>query len=508
MNPTEHLLAAHRRASTDGILFEGPGGACYDHAAAGAALHVLDGQLTPYRGRVVAVMGDNTPAWALIDLALLATECCSLPLPDFFSEAQLRHALTASGCALILCRSPERLDGMVGQKARRETLHIAGEVWTALHMPEAPAIALPEGTAKITFTSGSTGQPKGVCLSARAMMDVAASLAEASSCTPGSRHLCALPLATLLENIAGIYAPLLRGARVLLKSCAAVGLTGSSAFDAGRCLRTIADSGATRLILVPAMLKALLAETVDHDQRPRALEFVAVGGATVPAGCVDAARNAGWPVYVGYGLSECCSVLCLNTPEHDRADSVGQPLPHVRLRINDDGEIEATGSAFLGYLGDAPFAEDWVATGDLGHRDEDGYVFVHGRRKHVFVTSYGRNVSPEWVESTLQQEPAIGQVVVFGDNRPWNIAVLVPAAQADAAAVRIAVANTNAQLPDYARIGDWITPPEAMTVANGLMTATGKPVRPAIARRFDDAIEARYAQHEALAHPHPETSLS
>lgn len=507
MTATDHLLAAHRQASVDGILLEGPDGDVHDHAAVGAALDALDSLFAPYRGRAVAVMGDNTPAWALIDLALLATGCCSLPLPDFFSEAQLSHALTASGCALIVCRSSERLDSILGREARRETLHIAGETWVALHIARAGAVALPEGTAKITFTSGSTGQPKGVCLSAQAMMDVAASLAEASSCSPGSRHLCTLPLATLLENIAGLYAPLLSGARVLLKSCAAAGLTGSSGFDADRCMRSIADSGATRLIVVPAMLQALLASTADRDRCLRRLEFVAVGGASVPAACVDAARAAGWPVYVGYGLSECCSVLCLNTPQHNRAGSVGRPLAHVSLRITDAGEIEAAGSPFLGYLGDTDFAGDWVATGDLGHRDADGYVFVHGRRKHLFVTGYGRNVSPEWVESTLQEEPAISQAVVFGENRPWNIAVLMPAAGADAAALHAAVAKANATLPDYARIGDWIAAPEAMTVANGLMTATGKPLRPAIAARFGDAIEARYARHDALPHPQPEPSF-
>ncbi|WP_052367403.1 AMP-binding protein [Algiphilus aromaticivorans] len=505
MTATDHLLAAHRQASVDGILLEGPDGAVYDHAAVGAALDALASLFVPYRGRAVAVMGDNTPAWALVDLALLATGCCSLPLPDFFSEAQLSHALTASGCALIVCRSSERLDRILGHEVRRQTLHIAGEKWTALHMAQAGAVALPEGTAKITFTSGSTGQPKGVCLSAQAMMDVAASLAEASSCTPRSRHLCTLPLATLLENIAGVYAPLLSGARVLLKSCAAAGLTGSSGFDAGTCMRTIADSGATRLILVPAMLQALMASTADQEQCLRTLEFVAVGGAPVPNACVDAARAAGWPIYVGYGLSECCSVLCLNTPQHDRAGSVGRPLAHVSLRITDAGEIEAAGSPFLGYLGDTNFAGDWVATGDLGHRDADGYVFVHGRRKHLFVTSYGRNVSPEWVESTLQQEPAISQAVVFGENRPWNIAVLVPETQAGAAALRAAVARVNAQLPDYARIGDWIAAPEAMSAANGLMTATGKPLRTAIAARFGDAIEARYAGHDVLTQPQPES---
>jgi long-subunit acyl-CoA synthetase (AMP-forming) len=150
-----------------------------------------------------------------------------------------------------------------------------------------------------------------------------------------------------------------------------------------------------------------------------------------------------------------------------------------------------------GYTGERHVPAE-IATGDLGHFDADGFLHIAGRRKNVFITSFGRNVSPEWVETELEAHAAVAQAAVFGEARPWNVAVVVPAPAADATAIAAAIARANAGLPDYARISDWILAHEPFTPANGLLTANGRTRRAAIFDLYRDRIDARY--DESVGH--------
>jgi long-subunit acyl-CoA synthetase (AMP-forming) len=222
---------------------------------------------------------------------------------------------------------------------------------------------------------------------------------------------------------------------------------------------------------------------------PRCLRFVAVGGARVSPALIERARALGLPVYEGYGLTECASVVALNTPEADRRGSVGQPLPHVGVRIAEDGEIAVSGTGFLGYVGQ-PFSEPEFLTGDLGRLDADGFLHVEGRRKHVLITSFGRNVAPEWPEAELLAGAALAQAAVFGEGRPQLCAVLVPAPAASDAAIAEQVGAANARLPDYARIGQWVRAETPFAPQNGLATANGRVRRDAVWERYRERFDA------------------
>ncbi len=395
--------------------------------------------------RIVGVLADNGPGWVTADRAAQEMGDVLVPLPAFFTPAQLQHvvAVTGMNCLLGMPLPGFEPDGeMAGLPCWRR---------------DAQPASLPPGTSKITFTSGTTGTPKPVYLSTRLQWAVARSLAEVTAGLGLKRHLCLLPLTVLLENVAGVYAPQYAGMEFCVPPLAEVGFSGSSSFDPRACLSAIERWRADSAILMPQMLAALVAALERGARAPGSLRFVAVGGAKVSGALLLRSRALGLPAHEGYGLSECGSVVSLNVPGADRPGSVGRPLPHASVRIV-DGEIEVGG----------------FRTGDLGRMDADGYLHIEGRRKNVLITSFGRNVSPEWPEAELTAGPAIAQAAVFGDARPLLCALVVPAAGASAAAIDAQVRAANERLPDYARIGAWLPADEPFTPGNGLATANGR----------------------------------
>ncbi|WP_293777348.1 AMP-binding protein [uncultured Oxalicibacterium sp.] len=428
----------------------------------------------------VAVLADNLPQWIAIDLATQELGITLIPLPLFFTPAQWHHALVSSGTQAVFCAQAEQGAALGFSRV----VPCIGE----LVLCEAPEVVASadglEDIQKITFTSGTTSEPKGVCLTTAQQWEVAEALHAGLDCLKVRRHLCLLPLAVLLENVAGVYTALLAGAEVIVPPLAEVGLRGASAFDAQTCLDTIARTRAESVILLPQMLQALVAAVKIHDARIESLKFVAVGGAHTPDGLIAQAWQKGFPVFEGYGLSECSSVVALNLPGAGRAQSVGKPLAHRQVRIAADGEIEIGGLLPTRYLGQPPQDQAWLPTGDIGYLDTNGFLFISGRKKDVLITAFGRNVSPEWPESILLGQHVFAQAFVFGDAQPTLSALLVPAAASvTPEMMQAAVAAANAVLPDYARIATWhIVPP--FTPASGLLTANGRMRRAAILRHY------------------------
>ncbi|MBI5716589.1 MAG: AMP-binding protein [Burkholderiales bacterium] len=452
------------------------------------ATHATAGDLARAGTRVLATLMDNAAAFVVLDEAARRIGAVHVPLAPFFTPAQTLHAVQAAGVDTLLVDAPFAAHRPELAWSRGE---VAGRALMRARLAPRP-VPLPEGTEKITFTSGSTGTPKGVCLGGAAMQRVADGLVEALAPLGIERHLNALPFAVLLENIAGVMAPRQRGATLVTLPLAQVGLVGSSQFDAARFDAAVRAHAPHSLILLPQMLRAWCAHLAHSGQRaPAALKLVAVGGAAVGARLIAAAQHLGIPACEGYGLSEGASVQTLNLPGAERPGSAGRLLPHARLRVAADGELEIGGALFSGYLGDegAPAPADWWPTGDLGQFDADGFVHVRGRKKNLLITAFGRNVSPEWVETELRSQPAVLQAVVFGEGCPALAAVLWPTGAAvDDAALQAAVDSANAALPDYARVQRWARARAAFDAASGLATANGRPQRAAIARLHADAV--------------------
>lgn len=395
-----------------------------------------------YDVTTLAIALDNSVEWVLWDLAAMKAGIPCVPLPPFFTQDQVFHALHSACVSHIL--SPT--EGLRETGSGKENI-------------------LPKATVKVTFTSGTTGSPKGVCLPQTAMENVAQSIVELLGDQFVGTHASVLPLAVLLENVAGVYAALIAGCTVQL--------TGLWEFgeNYANLHRILNESRATSVILVPEILRILMRQVAMQGALPE-LKFIAVGGSKIDLTLVTQARSMGLPVYEGYGLSECASVVFLNTPENNKIGSVGQLLPHVKARIA-DGEIQIKNPGFLGYVGEE-FSSDVFQTGDLGEIDKEGFLNVTGRKKNVLITSYGRNISPEWVEAALLTQPSIAQVVVYGDAQPHLSALIVPSSHDANIEESILVANSG--LPEYAQIKDFqIVPP--FTTEEVTLTGTGRPRR-------------------------------
>jgi o-succinylbenzoate---CoA ligase len=344
----------------------------------------------------------------------------------------LAGALDGSGPAIapVDARLPEARQAEVLAALAPDTVEDREGV-TTLRSAREKGVA--EGTAVILATSGSTGVPKGVELSAGALLHSArASLARIGA-RPGERWLCCLPA----THVAGI--------QVLVRSL----VSGTDPVLAERAdAHTVAASGCAHVSLVPTQLRRLLdidiPTNADIPGPLAGFKTVLLGGAAAPASLLDAARAARVPVTTTYGMTETCGGAVYD----------GFPLDGVHVTIGDDDRIWIGGPVlFSGYLGESRRpAGTWFRTGDLG-RMESGRLVVRGRADDVINTG-GHKVVPGEVAAVLQACPGVRDVAVLGQPDPeWGervVAVVVPADPAEPPAPELIRLHVRERLPRYA----------------------------------------------------------
>jgi O-succinylbenzoic acid--CoA ligase len=287
-----------------------------------------------------------------------------------------------------------------------------------------------EGTAVVIGTSGSTGAPKGVELSAAALRHSAQASLDRVGARPGERWLCCLPV----THVAGL--------QVLVRSL--VGGTEPVLADRADAA-TLAASGCSHVSLVPTQLQRLLESDVDKSTPLAQFSSVLLGGAAAPAGLLAAARAARVPVVTTYGMTETCGGCVYD----------GVPLDGVRVKIGEDERVWLGGPVlFTRYrgAGGAP-ADNWFRTGDLGRLDESGRLAVRGRADDVINTG-GHKVVPGEVAAALENCPGVRDVAVVGQPDPeWGervVAVVAPADPADPPGLELIRLHVRERLPRYA----------------------------------------------------------
>lgn len=419
----------------------------------------------------VGILSGKTPDGIVCDLALSFAGKELIPLPAFFSDAQLSHIICTAQLSHAVC------DSGLGERAKSLGLMVCEP-----GAESAPNIEPAVDTGRIIFTSGTTGQPKGVRLSGRQMSASVAALAQATGANAADRYLSLLPSSLLLEQIAGIYVPLSVGAEIHLPC----GSSGRSSPDS--IVMATEQANATATVLVPELLALWLRELQGLGRSaPVSLRYVAVGGAPVPRQLATAAWGLGVPVHEGYGLSECCSVVAVNRPGDRRASTVGRPIPGVQVTI-ENGEIVVSGPTVMGgYLNESQTIESWK-TGDVGHFDPDGFLIVTGRKDNVIVTCAGRNIQPEWIEETIVGDRRIRRCVVV-EHESELVAVVIPddaSICADWPAMQDLFECVTRDVPDYAKPRRYLAISDHEYNRLGLLTANSRPQRAAIRRLVSD----------------------
>ncbi len=429
-------------------------------------------------------------------------------------------------------------------------------------LAERLASTAPEDIATLVYTSGTTGPPKGVV---QTHGNHIAALTAAGQTTPmeeGWVHLLFLPLAHSFARLEAFLGPwkglttafaenidkvadnlreirphfICSVPRVFEKVYAKIlsGVESGSPFKK-RIFRWAIRTGAevSRLqqqgkpVGAVLALKHRIADKLVFSKLHQALGgrlvWAVSGGAPLARDIAEFFHAAGILILEGYGLTETCPVLTFNRPSRFKFGSVGQALPGVELKIASDGEILGRGAniATRGYYKQPEatrqvFEPDgWFHTGDIGRIDDEGFLFITDRKKDLIITAGGMNIAPQNIENMLKADPFISQVMVYGDRRPYPVAIITLNADELTKFAREqgilttdpdvlvknpkvvervgrTVEDKNSHLQSYARIKKFAVVPVDFTQDGGELTPTLKVKRKVVTDKYRQVLDDLY----------------
>lgn len=432
------------------------------------------------RGDRLLIWAPNSPAWGVVYCACALRGFVLVPLDarhtaDFIGKV----AAETEPKMLIQTEMHPPLD-LRCPVIRIET-HF-GRLREIAPVSDDAAIA-PEDWLEIAYTSGTTGDPKGVILTHGNIAANVSDVFREVQATGRDHFLSILPLSHSLEQTAGFWVPMAGGATV----------TYLQTLKPSAMMEVLARERITIMIVVPRLLESLRNRILARFQKagkesylpgslgfagrlPRwlrklwffpihrrlglGMRYLVSGGAALGREVERFWRALGFEVLQGYGLTETAPVLTFTRPGDAKEGSVGTPLAHVELRLGEDKEILARGpNVFPGYYKKegatrAVFEGDWFRTGDVGEMDGDGHLFIRSRKKDIIVTSEGLNVYPEDIEAVLARQAGVREscVLGMGEHEDRIHAVLLLDAGIDGAGV---VRAANDLLPVEQRIADF-----------------------------------------------------
>jgi long-chain acyl-CoA synthetase len=518
-------------------------------------------------GDHVALLSENRVEWLYCDLAILAAGGVTVPIYPSLTARVAAYIADDSGAELAIASN-------AGQAAKLRGRAHPGRIFTidddvAGWVENAPEHGLanelagrldaltPDLVATVVYTSGTTGDPKGVMLTHRHFVEMAESALQAFRIGPEDRLLSYLPYSHVLERVDGIFVETMAGSsfwlargmdtlvddiqasrptvmlgvpRVFEKVYEAVfdQVHGQPVYKRaifnwalGIGRERLQDNPGPWLRLRVRVAERLVLESLRRRLTGGRLRFFISGGAPLNEKVEEFFWSIGVKILQGWGLTESTSGVTSNTEDEHRYRTVGKALPGTTIRVETDGEILVKGpGVMLGYKNKPEataemITDGWLMTGDMGFLDRDGFLTITDRKKDLIKTSGGKYVAPLPIESLLESERYVKASLVVGDQRPYVVALIVP--DWDALRADLGLQGDSMSLMHDAAINDRFSTildevnkgqasfetvkyfallPRDFTEADGELTPTLKKKRRAIVEHFHDQIEAMYASHK------------
>ena len=464
-------------------------------------------------GDRVGLLAENGPEWLIADLAILLAGAVTVSPHAPLTAAQVHYQLRDAGA--VRCFVSDAAQGTKLNSIRGDLPDLRGaasfspvegvENWRAFarrgagwegEIERRLASIRPDDLATVMYTSGTTGNPKGVMLTHGNLLSNSFACLQLKPHKPGDLILSWLPFTHIYARTVDHYGSLCGGTTLALGT-------------ADTLVADLADLRPTHLSSVPRFYEKLysaVAALPEAERRKKLrgyfgdrVDWISSGGAPLPVPLAEEYHAAGIRLMQGYGLTESSPVISFNCPEAHRMGSVGKPLPGVEVRIADDGEILTRGAHVMkGYWNDEAatreaIKEGWLHTGDLGRLDEDGYLYITGRKKELMVLSNGKKIVPPHIEGLLCADERIDQAVVVGEGRNYLVAIIVPRGEMDEARLLERCKAALSGLSNAEQIKKVIVRKEPFTVEGDEMTVSLKLRRTVILERHKDEIERAYS---------------
>ena len=445
-------------------------------------------------GTRIAILSENRPEWATTDFGALAAGMVSIPLYTTLIPEQLAYILNDGGARVIFVSTMDHLLTILSIKDRLPSLErivvfypedltedevvLSLDAFKALgrghdhdNFLEMARRAVPSDTATIVYTSGTTGDPKGVVLTHRCFMAEYDTVYPFFEGEEGDSLLSFLPLSHILQRVVDTFALLYGFTIAYAESLETLGdnlreirpthivavprvyekihgrihagVQQGSVLKRGifnwavvvgrRFNQAEASGGAAPALAFQHRLATALVFKKIHAATGGNIGFYVSTGAPLAKGLAEFFDAIGIRIIEAWGMTELTGAATANTRSDFRFGSVGKPGTGVKLKITDEGEICVRGEIMMAEYWRKPEAtaetidsEGWLHTGDVGHIDDDGFLHITDRIKEIIVTAGGKNVAPQPLENALKTDPFIAQAMVIGDRRNFISALVVP----------------------------------------------------------------------------------
>ena len=529
------------------------------------------------RGDRVSILGNTRPEWTFANLGILASGAASVSIYQTNSPEECHYVLDHSESRAVFVEDGEQLakireieadlpalefvivmapdDGLdIGDAVTLDTLRERGRGHDQAELDERTASVTPDDACVFIYTSGTTGPPKGVILTHGNYRSMVDAVEEPSALEGGEVAYLFLPLAhafalliqfvvidlgailaywekdpqkiipnlmevkpTYFPSVPRIFEKLYTLARANAEDPAAL----DKAVEVGLKVRQMRERGQE----VPADLEGAFQQAEEklfvnvRNLFGGNIRQCVTGAAPIAKEILEFFYACGIPIMEGYGMTETATAATSNLVDDFRFGSVGKPFPGVEVKIADDGEVLLSGpNIFKEYYKNEDATKDtlidgWLHTGDLGSVDEEGFLYITGRKKDIIITAGGKNITPANLENGLKQNRYISQAVVVGDRRPYLVALITidpdelggfaqehglepdQVAESDAMReeVQRAVDEVNARVGRVEHIKKFKILPEDLSQATGELTPTLKVKRNVVNEKFAGEVEKLYS---------------